>query len=147
MRNALRSFCAFTENPSKSIRKRCRLRLATRMALRASGELSRTPLEHLWDVPATLLPASWLAQGAPRSASGWHLGFLKLSRTRPDASPKRPWASKTAQNRFFFDLGSIWDGFSNDFSSLLDRFRMDFREFSNDFSWIFAWPAGDEGTN
>ena len=146
MRNALRSFRALTENRSKSIRKRFRLRLATRIALRASWGLSRRLLEHLWDASATLLDASWLAQGAPRSALGWHLGDQKLPRTRPDTSPKWPWASKTAQNRFFVDLGLILDGFSNDLSSLLDRFRIDFPEFSNAFSSIFARAACDKGT-
>ena len=42
----------------------------------------------------------------PRSALGQHLGVQKPSWTRPDASPKRLWAPKTAQDGFLGDLGA-----------------------------------------
>ena len=47
-----------------------------------------------WTAPGR----SWLARGAPRSALGWHLGVQKPSQACPDASPKRLWAPKTAQD-------------------------------------------------
>ena len=86
------------------------------------------PRQAFWTAPAR----SWLARNGPRSALGRHLGVQKPSRARPDAFLKRPWAPKTAQDRFFVDLGG--------------RFGLDFRGFSNDFLSIFARAACDEDT-
>ena len=86
------------------------------------------PRQAFWTAPGR----SWLARNGPRSALGRHLGVQKPSRARPDAFLKRPWAPKTAQDRFFVDLGG--------------RFGLDFRGFSNDFLSIFARAACDEDT-
>ena len=90
----------------------------------------RTLSESSWSVSGaarecfwTAFGHSWPAWGVPRSALGRHLGVQKPSRARPGASPKRLWAPKPAQDRFFFDLGSIWDGFSQ----IFERFFVDFR--------------------
>ena len=77
------------------------------------------PRRRFW----TALGCSWLAQGAPRSALGWHVDVQKPSRACPHASPKRFCAPKTAQNRFFVDVGSVWAGFSLTF----ERFFGDLR--------------------
>ena len=61
----------------KSIRQRFRLRLATRMALRASWELSRD---------------SWSVSGQPGDAFGQSLAALGP----PGASPDRPWGGTWA---------------------------------------------------
>ena len=66
--------------------------------------LSRAARGSFWTSPG----CSWLARGAPRSALRRHLGVQKPSRVRPDASPKRPWAPKPAQDRFFVNLGWIF---------------------------------------
>ena len=84
---------------------------------------------------------SWGVSGAARDSFGRLPGTLGLPgaspdrpwgviwvsknrlRARPGASPKRPWAPKPPQDRFFFDLGSIWDGFSQ----IFERFFVDFR--------------------
>ena len=73
--------------------------------------VKKMPRRRFW----TALGRSWLARGAPRSAPGLHLGVQKPPRVRQDASPKRFWASETAQDRFFFDFGAIWRGFSSIF--------------------------------
>ena len=51
------------------------------------------------------------------------MGVQWPSRARPDASPKRPCAPKTPQDRFFVDFWSIKDGLSWTF----ERFLVDFR--------------------
>ena len=56
-----------------------------------------------WTAPGR----SWLARDVPRSALEQYLGVQKPSRARPDACPKRPWAPKTIQDRFFVDFGSV----------------------------------------
>ena len=86
---------------------------------RGSWSVSGAARKRFWTAPGH----SWPAWGVPRSALGRHLGVQKPSRARPGASPKRPWAPKPPQDRFFFDLGSIWDGFSQ----IFERFFVDFR--------------------
>ena len=86
---------------------------------RSSWSVFGAPWGSFWVTPGR----SWRARGAPRLALGRHLGVQKPSRARPDASPKRPWAPKTAQDRFFFDFGSIWGGWS----SIFERLFVDFR--------------------
>ena len=86
---------------------------------KSSWSVSGAPWGRFWTAPGR----SWRASGAPRSALGWHLGVQKPFRARPDASPKRPWAPKTVQDRCFFDFKSIWGGFS----TIFDRFFADVR--------------------
>ena len=59
----------------------------------------------------------------PRSTLGRHLGVQKPFRTRPEASTKRFWAPRTAQDRLFVDFGMIWRGFL----TISDQFFVDFR--------------------
>ena len=72
----------------------------------------------------------WTALGRSSSTRGvsvWnlgrHLGAQKPFRTRPEASPKRFWTPRTAQDRFFIDFGTIWRGFP----TISDQFFVDFR--------------------
>ena len=76
------------------------------------------PRQAFWTAPAR----SWLARNGPRSALGRHLGVQKPSRARPDAFLKRPWAHKTAQDRFFVDLGGR---FGLDFRTIFCRFSLE----------------------
>ena len=86
---------------------------------RSSRSVSGLPWGRFW----TASGHPWRAKGAPRSALGRHLGAQKPSQAHPDASPMWPWAPKTAQDQFFVNLGSIWDGFS----AIFERFFVDFR--------------------
>ena len=60
-----------------------------------------------------------------RAKNPHHLGVQKPSRARTDASPRRPCAPKPTQDRFMLDVGTIWDGFSKDFSSIFARVACD----------------------
>ena len=71
-----------------------------------------------WPLPGR----SWRAWGAPRLAVGRQLGVQKPSRAHLDESPKRLWAPKTVQERFFIDFGWIWGRLS----SIFERFFIDF---------------------
>ena len=83
---------------------------------KASWSVSGAARERFWTAPEH----SWPAWGVPRSALGHHVGVQKTSRARPDASPKRPWAPKPAQDQFFFDLGWIFV----DFRKIFRRFSL-----------------------
>ena len=117
------AFARQDKSDRKSIRGRVRSRSVQRW--RSDGSLGGS-----WSVFGaargpfwTALGRSWLARAAPRSAWRRHLGVQWPSRARPDASPKRPWAPKTPQDRFFVDFRSIKDGFSWIFEGLLVDFR------------------------
>ena len=71
----------------------------------------------------TALGRSSSTRGVPRSVLGRHLGVQKPSRTHPEASPKRFWTPRTAQDRFFVDFGTIWRGFP----TISNQFFVDFR--------------------
>ena len=88
-------------------------------ARRRSWSMSGVPRQAFW----TAAGHSWLARNGPRSALGRHLGVQKPSRARPDASLKRLWALKAAQDRFFEDSGSILARYL----SIFERFFVDFR--------------------
>ena len=123
------------KNVKKSIWQRLYLRLARRMASRASSELSRRVLERLWSVPGMLLGGSWPLVGRPgRPPIGFGVAFWR-PKASPSVSGRVPETALGAQNGpgsifrgFWVILGSIWHGFSYD------------------FSFIFVRATGDEGT-
>ena len=111
---------------AKSICQRFRFRLVTRTPSRASWKLSLRLLERLWSCPGTHVDSSWplfIHPSVPRSALGRHLGVQKQFRTRPEASTKRFWTPRTAQDRLFVDFGTTWHGFP----AISDQIFIDFR--------------------
>ena len=131
MREAHRSFRATRQKRPKIDLK---ARLKSLGAALALGRFTGRVLECLRGGPGTLLDGSWplLARpGRPKMGFGQHFGIQRPSRARPDASPKRLWTPKMAQDRFFVDFESIKNGF---------------RRYPNDFSSIFVQAGCDEGT-
>ena len=116
MRNALRSFRASIENRSE-------IHLP---ALPIPFGDANAVTSILGVVPEAL-GASLGLPGHTRGVPGWnlgrHLGAQKPFRTRPEASPKRFWTPRTAQDRLFVDFGTIWRGFL----TISDQFFVDFR--------------------
>ena len=99
----------------KSIRKRFRLRLATRTALRASWELSRRLLERLWGGPGTLLDGSWLLlarPGRPKIGLGAALGHPKIVSSASGRLSETALSARTGPrsifHRFLEDVGFMF---------------------------------------
>ena len=110
----------------KSIRKRFRLRLATRTALRASWELSRRLLERLWGGPGTLLDGSWLLlarPGRPKIGLGAALGHPKIVSSASGRLSETALSARTGPR-------SIFHRFLEDVGFIFVDFRMNFRRFS-----------------
>ena len=110
----------------KSIRKRFRLRLATRTASRASLELSRRLLERLWGGPGTLLDGSWLLlarPGRPKIGLGVALGRPKIVSSASGRLSETALSARTGPrsicHRFFVDFGFIFLDFRTIFRGFL----------------------------
>ena len=82
---------------------------------------SRSASELAWGRFWTPPGRSWVTRGVTWSALGRHLGVPEAPRACPDASPKRLWAPKTAQDRFFVDFSSIAAPFGWIFSCIFHR--------------------------
>ena len=75
------------------------------------------------------------ALGSPGASQDRLWSGIWVSKSRPEGVRTRPRNGFGRPKSPKIDFSSIWG-----------RFRMDFRRFSNDFSWIFCRAACDEGT-
>ena len=123
MRNALRSFRASIEIRGEIHLPALPVPFGDANAVTSILGVVPEALGASLELPGHACGPLFVHPSVPRSTLGHHLGVQKPFRTCPEASTKRFWTPRTAQDRLFVDFGTIWRGFL----TISDQFFVDFR--------------------